>query len=106
MYDITYRLKFWRENGLEQSDIDNLTQDAINEIERLRWENTNMEKLWGKSEGTWMKIRDEQDAEIERLREVVMLLVAYDEHDEDIQKGAVMWDVLIESAHAALQEKE
>ena len=42
--------------------------------------------------------------EIERLREVVMLLVAYDEHDEDIQKGAVMWDVLIEAAHAALKE--
>lgn len=44
--------------------------------------------------------------EIERLREVVMLLVAYDEHDEDIYKGAVMWDVLIEAAHAALKEKE
>ena len=44
--------------------------------------------------------------EIERLREVVMLLVAYDEHDEEIQKGAVMWDVLIEAAHAALKEKE
>ena len=40
---------------------------------------------------------------IERLREVVMLLVAYDEHDEEIQKGAVMWDVLIEAAHAALK---
>jgi len=44
--------------------------------------------------------------QIERLREVVMLLVAYDEHDEDIYKGAVMWDVLIEAAHAALKEKE
>lgn len=44
--------------------------------------------------------------EIERLREVVMLLVAYDEHDEEIQKGAVMWDILIEAAHAALKEKE
>ena len=44
--------------------------------------------------------------EIEQLREVVMLLVAYDEHDEEIQKGAVMWDVLIEAAHAALKEKE
>ena len=50
--------------------------------------------------------REETADEIERLREVVMLLVAYDEHDEDIQKGAVMWDVLIESAHAALKEKE
>ena len=45
-----------------------------------------------------------KDAEIERLREVVMLLVAYDEHEEDIHKGAVMWDVLIEAAHAALKE--
>ena len=44
--------------------------------------------------------------EIERLREVVMLLVAYEEHDDDIQKGAVMWDVLIEAAHAALKEEE
>ena len=44
--------------------------------------------------------------EIEQLREVVMLLVAYDEHDEEIQKGAVMWDVLIEAAHAALKENK
>jgi hypothetical protein len=49
---------------------------------------------------------DSSADEIERLREVVMLLVAYDEHDEDIQKGAVMWEVLIEAAHAALKEKE
>ena len=42
--------------------------EAANEIERLRWENANMEKLWGKSEGTWMEIRDNQDAEIELLR--------------------------------------
>ena len=81
-------------------------QQQRDEIEQLRWENANMEKLWGKSEGTWMEIRDKQDAEIERLREVVMLLVSYDEHDEEIQKGAVMWDVLIEAAHAALKEKE
>ena len=52
------------------------------------------------------EIRWKAMAEIERLREVVMLLVAYDEHDEEIQKGAVMWDVLIEAAHAALKEKE
>ena len=36
-------------------------------------------------------LMDSSADEIERLREVVMLLVAYDEHDEDIQKGAVMW---------------
>ena len=43
-------------------------KEAADEIERLRWENANMEKLWGKSEGTWMEIRDKQDAEIELLR--------------------------------------
>ena len=43
-------------------------QQQRDEIERLRWENANMEKLWGKSEGTWMEIRDKQDAEIELLR--------------------------------------
>ena len=45
-----------------------LLSEAADEIERLRWENANMEKLWGKSEGTWMEIRDKQDAEIELLR--------------------------------------
>ena len=48
-----------------------LAFEAADEIERLRWENANMEKLWGKSEGTWMEIRDKQDAEIERLREAL-----------------------------------
>ena len=38
MDDIIYRLKFWREEGLGQKDIDTLTQDCINEIERLRKE--------------------------------------------------------------------
>ena len=47
---------------------------AADEIERLRWENANMEKLWGKSEGTWMEIRDKQDAEIERLRGALKLV--------------------------------
>jgi hypothetical protein len=45
--------------------------EAADEIERLRWENANMEKLWGKSEGTWMEIRDKQNSEIERLREAL-----------------------------------
>ena len=44
--------------------------------------------------------------EIERLRKVVTLLIEYEEHDENIYKGAVMWEALIEAAHAALKEKE
>ena len=48
----------------------------------------------------------EQVEKNKRLQEVVMLLVKYDEHDEDIYKGAAMWDVLIEAAHAALKENE
>ena len=42
--------------------------------------------------------------EIERLRKVVTLLIEYEEHDENIYKGAVMWEALIEAAHAALKE--
>jgi CRISPR/Cas system CMR-associated protein Cmr1 (group 7 of RAMP superfamily) len=80
--------------------------EAADEIEKLRWENANMEKLWGKSEGTWMEIRDKQDAKIERLRKVVTLLIEYEEHDENIYKGAVMWEALIEAAHAALKDKQ
>lgn len=49
-------------------EVSSIGERAADEIERLRWENANMEKLWGKSEGTWMEIRDKQDAEIERLR--------------------------------------
>lgn len=44
--------------------------------------------------------------EIERLRNVVALLIEYEEHDENILKGAVMWEALIEAAHRALMEKE
>lgn len=50
------------------------------------------------------KVREQAD-EIERLREVVTLLIKYEEHDENIYEGAVMWDLLIEAAHAALKEK-
>jgi CRISPR/Cas system CMR-associated protein Cmr1 (group 7 of RAMP superfamily) len=84
----------------------NIMDDSADEIEKLRWENANMEKLWRKSEGTWMEIRDKQDAEIERLRKVVTLLIEYEEHDENIYKGAVMWEALIEAAHRVLMEKE
>ena len=75
---------------------------GITEIERLR------EQLKYSNEFREIMNEERCDAleENERLREVVMLLVAYDEHDEEIQKGAVMWDVLIEAAHAALKEKE
>ena len=62
--------------------------------------------VYAEAREEYRKVIQEQRDEIERLREVVMLLVAYDEHDEEIQKGAVMWDVLIEAAHAALKEKE
>lgn len=44
--------------------------------------------------------------EIERLRNVVALLIEYEEHDKNILKGAVMWEALIEAAHRALMEKE
>jgi len=50
--------------------------------------------------------RKEETAEIERLRKVVTLLIEYEEHDENIYKGAEMWEALIEAAHAALKEKE
>ena len=52
-----------------------------------------------------MELRQAAD-EIERLREVVMLLVAYDEHDKDTHKGEILWDVLIEAAHSALEEEK
>ena len=42
---------------------------------------------------------------VERLRNVVALLIEYEEHDENILKGAVMWEALIEAAHRALMEK-
>lgn len=45
--------------------------EAADYIERLLWENSNMEKLWGKSERTWMEIRDKQEATIVRLREAL-----------------------------------
>lgn len=51
-------------------------------------------------------LMDSGAEEIERLREVVMLLIKFDEHNEDIYRGAVMWEVLIEAAHAAMKEKE
>lgn len=52
------------------------------------------------------KVLKDQVEKNKRLQEVVMLLIKFDEHNEDIYRGAVMWEVLIESAHAALKEKE
>ena len=65
----------WYSKGHREAWI-KAVQPYADEIERLRWENANMEKLWGKSEKTWMEIRDEQDAEIERLRDVLEDLMA------------------------------
>jgi len=67
--------------------------EAADEIERLRWENANMEKLWGKSEKTWMEIRDKQDAEIERLqRENERLQKVNDNYVEAVEKLKVIID--------------
>ena len=67
-------------------------------VERLRnFETTNVDLLF---------LKNDAALEIERLREVVMLLVAYDEHDKDTHKGEILWDVLIEAAHSALEEEK
>ena len=73
--------------------------EAADEIERLRWENANMEKLWGKSEGTWMEIRDNQDAEIERLREVLQSI-------KKIPNSEAACGVIQTFVDDALKEKE
>jgi hypothetical protein len=44
--------------------------------------------------------------EIERLREVVRLLIEYEEHDEAIHCGATLWETLIDKARAALRGDE
>ena len=92
--------------------------EAADEIERLRWENANMEKLWGKSEGTWMEIRDKQDAEIELLRkerdglrealEKVLSVqpIKGDEGSTDIIALAKALLEIDSIARAALKEKE
>ena len=69
--------------------------EAADEIERLRWENANMEKLWGKSEGTWMGIRDQQDAEIEQLREDLDLIkkMARAEIDAKLRYAAALRNI-------------
>ena len=64
MTDIVERLR-----DSKATDCCSSRLEAADYIEQLRWENANMERLWGNSEGTWMEIRDKQDAEIERLRE-------------------------------------
>ena len=70
----------------------------MNIVERLRnFETTNVDLLF---------LKNDAALEIERLREVVMLLVAYDEHDKDTHKGEILWDVLIEAAHSALKEEK
>ena len=86
-------------------------KEAADEIERLRWENANMEKLWGKSEGTWMEIRDKQDAEIERLREALRNVLSVqpikgDEGSADIVSLAKALLEIDTIARDALKEKE
>jgi len=88
-----------------------LMNEAADKIERLRWENANMEKLWGKSEGTWMEIRDNQDAEIERLREALEKVLSVqpikgDEGSTDIVSLAKALLEIDTIARAALKEKE
>ena len=74
-------------------------KEKIDEIVRLRWENANMEKLWGKSEGTWMEIRDNQDAEIERLRDSLERIACFCQ--EQCKMNCAGW-----IASSALKEKE
>ena len=70
----------------------------MNIVERLRnFETTNVDLLF---------LKNDAALKIERLREVVMLLVAYDEHDKDTHKDKILWDVLIEAAHSALEEEK
>ena len=80
-----------------------LVFEAADEIERLRWENANMEKLWGKSEGTWMEIRDKEDAEIERLREALHTIGYGPPHEGE---PLDLLNQFVDLARAALKEKE
>ena len=84
---------------MEQANALVLCHKAADEIERLRWENANMEKLWGKSEGTWMEIRDKQDAEIERLRDSLERIACFCQ--EQCKMNCAGW-----IASSALKEKE
>lgn len=62
--------------------------------------------IYSEAREEYRKVIQEQRDEIEQLRKVVTLLIEYEEHDENIYKGAVMWEALIEAAHRALMEKE
>ena len=71
-----------------------------------------MEKLWGKSEGTWMEIRDKQDAEIEQLREALQNIASKNPfHNQcppinDVQFYSQVIVEMVGIAHDALKEKE
>ena len=96
--DIVERLRSLIGGYNGDADIDDRLEEAAHEIEKLRWENANMEKLWGKSEGTWMEIRDKQDAEIERLRAALK---------EIVESARLVGDWLhVRIARDALKEKE
>ena len=87
--DIVERLRKLADGERPYGSLLDVMDEAADEIERLRWENANMEKLWGKSEGTWMEIRDKQDAEIERLREALKLV--RDELDRRRKNAEEAW---------------
>ena len=69
--------------------------EAADEIEELR-----------KKFNITLNSNFRQMKEIDRLREVVMLLIAYDEHDKNTDKSEILWDVLIEAAHDVLKDKD
>ena len=88
----------WYSKGHREAWI-KAVQPYADEIERLRWENANMEKLWGKSEGTWMEIRDKQDAEIERLRDSLERIACFCQEECKMNCAGRI-------ASSALKEKE
>ena len=41
---------------------------------------------------------------IHRLRSIIELLLAYEDHDEDVYRGAAMWEELIEKARNEVKQ--
>jgi hypothetical protein len=101
--DIVERL---RTVDISWSETGEWCAEAADEIERLRWENANMEKLWGKSEGTWMEIRDNQDAEIELLRKERDGLREVLQSIKKIPNSEAAYGVIQTFVDDALKEKE
>jgi hypothetical protein len=82
---------------------------TLQELVRLRVEN---DKLKERIETLQDVVRENHDTtleifkERERLREVVRLLIEYEEHDEAIHRGATLWETLIDKARAELKGDE